>query len=132
MPMPQLWSFDNLKRGLTLREASEEKQRTEKQEGTVRVEIEDADLILQTLCVAFSRDGRLLAAALEDTLVRVFETKNGKEVAVFKGHNENVRSLAFSPDGQLLASGADDQFVRLWEIGHLTPESSNRGIRENA
>ena len=120
----QLWSFDGLKRGLTLREASEEKQRTEKQEGTVRVEIEDVDLIIQTLCVAFSCDGRLLAAALEDNLVRVFDTRHGKEVAVFKGHNGNVRSLAFSPDGQILASGADDQFVRLWEVGHLTKTAS--------
>lgn len=115
----QLWKFDGLERGLTLRPASEERQRTEKQEGTARLQIENVESIFQTHCVAFSCDGRLLGAGMEDMVVRVWQVATGKEVASFTGHKGAIRSVAFSPDGRLLASGSDDMFVRIWDVGHL-------------
>jgi hypothetical protein len=41
--------------------------------------------------------------------------KNRNELATFKGHSYEVRSVAFSPDGKLLASG-NRETVKLWEI----------------
>jgi len=114
----QIWSFDGCTKGKTIRPASEEKQRTEKQEGTAHM-VFDMDEVVQTLSVCFSRDGRLVAAGLEDQLVRVWEISSGKEVAQFVGHLAVVQTLEFSPDGRLLASGSDDMTVRLWDIGHL-------------
>uniref|UniRef100_A0A061S7C5 (Myosin heavy-chain) kinase n=1 Tax=Tetraselmis sp. GSL018 TaxID=582737 RepID=A0A061S7C5_9CHLO len=111
----QLWDLHTLTPTLTLRAASKEKKRTEKQEGTARTEMDEEE-IFSTMAVAFSPEGTLLAAGLTDKVVRVYDVTTGSEVAAFVGHSGSVRAVAFSPDGRLLASGADDMFVRLWEL----------------
>src|SRR5262249_42796215 len=58
--------------------------------------------------VAFSPDGRLLAAAYYDGLIRVRDPQTGRETRVFRGHTGPVHSVGFSPDGGLLASTAGD------------------------
>jgi WD40 repeat protein len=65
--------------------------------------------------VAFSPDGRLLAAT-DDATVRIWDMTTHKRVAVIAGHPGEVYSVAFSPDGRLLASAGDDNTVRLWEV----------------
>jgi WD40 repeat protein len=39
----------------------------------------------------------------------------GEEIAVFRGHNAQVRSLVFLPDGKRLLSGSYDGTLRLWD-----------------
>ncbi|MFE5618323.1 trypsin-like peptidase domain-containing protein [Streptomyces sp. NPDC056524] len=63
--------------------------------------------------VAFSPDGRTLAAA-SDSTVLLWDTASGKELTVLTGHAEAVRALAFSPDGRTLATAGADHTVRLW------------------
>ncbi len=65
---------------------------------------------------AFSPDGSLVATALVDWTVRVWDTTTGKVHGEPLRHEGRVRALAFSPDGRLLATGSVDQTVRLWEI----------------
>ena len=65
--------------------------------------------------VAFSPDGSLLALALSDKTVRLWDASTGREVRKLEGHTSSVRAVAFSPDGSLLASASGDETVRLWD-----------------
>jgi WD40 repeat protein len=67
------------------------------------------------VAVAFSPDGRTLAAAVDDT-VRLWDLATGQATAALFGHTEHVWSVAFSPDGHTLATGCMDNTVRLWAL----------------
>lgn len=64
--------------------------------------------------VAFSHDGRLVAAGFRGGAVRVWDAQSREEAFRVGRHAETVYSLAFSPDGSLLATGGRDG-LRLWK-----------------
>jgi WD40 repeat protein len=87
--------------------------------GAVRVidaasgrELARADLSTPCRSVAFSRDGKFLAAVGGN--VRVFDTSSWREVASPK-HRYYAHCAAFSPDGKTLATAAGE--VKLWSVG---------------
>jgi WD40 repeat protein len=65
--------------------------------------------------LAFSPDGRTVAAGYWDGGVRLWDLVSAKELACFRGHRGRVLSLAFSADGNLLASGSADSAVLVWD-----------------
>lgn len=65
--------------------------------------------------VAFSPDGRILAAAVNN-IVYLWERASGRLLHRLTGINESVNSLAFSPDGEELASGSADAAIRQWRV----------------
>ncbi|HEX9585503.1 MAG TPA: hypothetical protein VGB36_13475 [Gammaproteobacteria bacterium] len=58
--------------------------------------------------VAFSPDGRWLAAGDRDELVTIWNTATGELAHRFRGHIASVPALAFAPDGVRVASASDD------------------------
>lgn len=63
----------------------------------------------------FSPDGRWLAVASADGLIRRFEADTGRELSPPLNHGGVLRRLAFSPDSRRLASGGSEPPVKLWD-----------------
>jgi predicted NACHT family NTPase len=65
--------------------------------------------------VAFSPDGKRLATAGSDGVVRFWDVTSGRELLTCKSHSNLVVSVAFSPDGKTLASSSSDRTIKLWD-----------------
>src|SRR5687768_9089299 len=56
-------------------------------------------------CLAFSRDGKLLATGNSDRTARLWDTATGREVVRFQGSRlGQIGRVALSPDGRTLAT----------------------------
>jgi RNA polymerase sigma factor (sigma-70 family) len=64
---------------------------------------------------AFAPDGRTLATASADGIVRLWEVATWKVRAEFRGHRDRVTAVAFGPDGRLFTGGLDT-VVLGWDI----------------
>lgn len=64
--------------------------------------------------VAYSADGRLLASAGDDRVVRLWDAQRGAALRELMGHASGVLAVAISRDGQIVAAGALDGTIRLW------------------
>jgi WD40 repeat protein/tetratricopeptide (TPR) repeat protein len=66
--------------------------------------------------MAFSPDGKKLAAGTQFNRVRLWDLASGEEL-ILQAHLDSwINSIAFSPDGRTLASGNDRGTVQLWQI----------------
>ena len=84
------------------------------------------------LAVAYSRDGKKVAAAISPTVptVGVWDAETGELVGLNRGLEKALRCIAFHPDGQVLLTGGVDKTARLWdartvkEIGKPCPHQA--------
>jgi WD40 repeat protein/serine/threonine protein kinase len=66
--------------------------------------------------VTISRDGKTLASAGEDRVIKVWDLTNGQVLQSLSGHSGPISGLAFSPDGKVVASGSQDGTIVLWNV----------------
>jgi WD40 repeat protein len=73
---------------------------------------------------AFAPDGRTLATASADGVIRLWEVATWKVRAEFRGHRDRVTAVAFGPDGRLFTGGLDT-VVLGWDV--RPPREAARG-----
>lgn len=66
--------------------------------------------------VVYSADGRLIASAGNDNVVKIWDAPSGKLIKTLRGHGGRVRSCDFSPDGQFILSGSHDAQAKVWSL----------------
>jgi WD40 repeat protein len=67
--------------------------------------------------VAFSPDGKRVAAEATGHRIRVWDVVSGTEIPPARaGHEDRVVAFAVSPDGKRLASVGNDAMLRLWDL----------------
>ena len=77
--------------------------------------------------VAFSPDGKTLASAGADNVVRLWAVGTWKPKGVLKGHTDCVCAVAFDPKGKWLASGSFDHTAKAWDLENLEEERTLKG-----
>jgi WD40 repeat protein len=79
-----------------------------------------SDTQLCVYALAYSPDGKTLAAGLGGGWLKLWDVATGRELGSRKGHRGIVNSLAFSPDGKTVA--ATHNGVKLWDVSKVLPK----------
>jgi WD40 repeat protein len=80
--------------------------------------------------VVMSPDGRTMASAGEDRVIRIWDFSRPRQPILRRalvGHTDYVQCLAFSRDGKRLASGSRDKTVKFWDVSSGHEALSLRG-----
>ena len=67
-------------------------------------------------CLAFSPEGKRLAAGTPDGHVWVWDTATGRQSQLIEAGGRGVRSIAFSPNGRQLVTVANTSPVAVWDV----------------
>ncbi|MGW3266217.1 WD40 repeat domain-containing protein [Streptomyces sp. NPDC001056] len=66
--------------------------------------------------MAFSPDGRTLAADVADGTILLWDIATRTSTATLTGQTNSVQSVAFSRDGKTLAAGSADGTTQVWKL----------------
>lgn len=66
--------------------------------------------------LAFTSDGRLMAAIGNDQMVKLYEVASGRQVATISGHEGEILAVTFSGDNLQAATSGTDNSIRIWDI----------------
>ena len=68
--------------------------------------------------VAFSNDGKLLATACDDCVVRVIDARTAEVVTEHQEHEDNVGNVCFVPGTQIVVSTGRDGTAQIWDVAN--------------
>ena len=63
----------------------------------------------------FSPNGERIVSSSYDNTARVWNARDGSEIAVLTGHRGAIESARFSPDGSRILTVARDSTARIWD-----------------
>lgn len=72
--------------------------------------------------LAWSPDGKTLAAGCDYQLVFTWEALTGTNQRSYHLHEHQLRALAWSPNGHMLASACADQLIHVWDPDQADPQ----------
>lgn len=70
----------------------------------------------RVLEVAFVNDGRRVLCSPDDMTIRVLDIHTGHELAKWKAHTGQIRSILTTANGRTAVSVSDDQSLKVWDI----------------
>ncbi|REJ88130.1 MAG: hypothetical protein DWQ34_23190 [Planctomycetota bacterium] len=77
--------------------------------------------------IAATADGKLIATAAADKIVRLLDVESGEQTLATKQQPAAIRDVAFAPDGSKFAAADDDGVVRIWVAANGFPLPELRG-----
>lgn len=89
------------------------------------------DCHLPVNCVSFSPDGKYLAAAGEETKIRIFDLAAGSQFTELKDHSGPVTSLVWNASGNKVASCCADGTLRIFSLNR-SPHPANSSAAASA
>ena len=99
-------------------------------EGHTKEDRETTEAAYGVESVAFSPDGKTLAAAAHDMTVKVWDVATAKR-STLQGHTHAVYCVAFSSDSKTLASASGDKTVKLWDLATGKERATLHGHTES-
>lgn len=79
--------------------------------------------------LAFSADGSMIAVALVDHGVRVYELATGGLRTTLWGHDRPIEDVAFHPGGDFVATASRDGTVGIWSLADGSRKHNLKGHR---
>ncbi|KAK3741718.1 hypothetical protein QZH41_012911 [Actinostola sp. cb2023] len=78
-------------------------------------------------CVLFDRTGHSIITGADDSLVKIWSTKNGHLLATLRGHQAEITDIAINYENTLVAAGSCDKLIRVWSLKTTYPVAILQG-----
>ena len=79
------------------------------------------------LCLSYSQDGRLLAAAGLQGRIAVWDERGNVHVKIVDPKEETIQAMAISPDGRRLVTSGKNRVLAVWNLANGRREASLSG-----
>ncbi|PIA13383.1 WD40 repeat-like protein, partial [Coemansia reversa NRRL 1564] len=66
--------------------------------------------------LACNKQGSLVVSGSPENIVRVWDTRAGRQLTTLPGHTDHIRAVLLSDDTELVLSGSSDTTVKLWSM----------------
>ncbi|KAJ1724142.1 hypothetical protein LPJ53_001539 [Coemansia erecta] len=83
---------------------------------TALQEFGDASLSSSVYTLSCNAQGSLVVSGSPENVVRIWDTRSGRQVATLSGHTDHIRAVLLSADSELVLSGSSDTTVKLWSM----------------